>query len=87
MEDTITKLTPELVEEVKELQAKIQEMQEKGIYSINQYEKEAQITREMFDANFSDYSVEKRNCDEYPYEKVATLNGFTFTALYTEEVR
>lgn len=82
----VTKLTPELVEEVKELQKKLYEMREKGIYSINQYEKEAQITEEVFDANFSDYTVEKRNCDKYPYEKVASFNGFTFTALYAEEV-
>jgi hypothetical protein len=87
MEGTITKLTPELVNEVKELQKKLYEMQEKGIYHIDQYKKEAQIRREVFDANFTDYSVQERNCDKYPYEKVATLNGFTFTALYTEEVR
>lgn len=87
MEDMITKITPELVNEVKELQKKLYEMQEKGIYSINQYKKEAQIRAEVFDANFTDYSVEKRNCEKFPYEKVVTLNGFTFTALYAEEVR
>ena len=86
MEGTITKLTPELVNEVKELQAKIQEMQEKGIFSINQYKKEAQIRAEVFDANFSDYTVEKRNCDKFPYEKVASFNGIVFKALYAEEV-
>lgn len=87
MEETITKLTPELVTEVKELQKKIQKMQEKGIYYIDQYKKEAQIRAEVFDANFTDYSVQERNCNNYPYEKVARLNGFTFTALYAEEVR
>lgn len=87
MEGTITKLTPELLEEIKEVQKKLVELQEKGIYHIDQYEKEAQIRVEMFDANFLDYTVQERNCDKYPYEKVARLNGFTFTALYAEEVR
>lgn len=87
MKDTITKITPELVEEVKELHKKLYEMKEKGIFHIDQYEKEAQIRAEVFDANFTDYSVQERNCDKYPYEKVASFNGIVFTALYAEEVR
>lgn len=84
MENTITKITPELVEEIKQNRDKFIELYEIGILSYYPSHGRVQLSEELFNANFKDFSMHERNCKKYPYEKHAESGGIEFFAVYEE---
>lgn len=88
MDDALKKLTPELMKETKETQEKLAELRSKGIFSISPYLKTAQITTELFDVSFPEYTERLyENNRVYSGERKAVVDGITFFAIYRKEDR
>lgn len=48
-------------------------------------ETKVNISSKMFDTMFDDYTIEKRDDESFPYQKVKVCNGVKIYALYAEE--
>jgi|LSQX01.2.fsa_nt_gb hypothetical protein len=88
MNDALEKLTPELIRETKETWAKLVELKSKGIFAISPYTRVAQITTDLFDISFPEYTERLfENNTVYLAERKAVVDGITFMALYRKDER
>jgi hypothetical protein len=72
------------IEKIKEYIALREELQAAGVIGLSLYNEEVQMDKEIL-ANESDLHIEKRDCDQYPYEISTVRDGITIFCLATDE--
>jgi len=82
--ETITKLTPELLVEIKDIQEKLSSLLEVGVIDVDPYRHAVHMRGEAFDANFPNIEATPIQCNKYPYRKSVTVGYIEYFALYKE---
>jgi hypothetical protein len=72
------------IEKIKEYIALREELYAAGVIGLNIHQNEVQMDKEVL-AGESDLQIEKRDCDEFPYEISTVRDGITIFCLATDE--
>ena len=82
MRETATKITPEIMAEIEEINEKNNRLYEIGVISAK--ENAVHLTRDVFEMSFPEYTVTDFKADPYNFEKYAYINGIKYFAIYKE---